>query len=130
MPWINNEFIYTKKLLKAIAKSYESIYEGLPVSWKAEVYNPWAIAEYKADFDVALDSIGKGHWKGEIDGSNLANYRQFGHLQQVVIADILGKDLGFYQVAQLRGRAYRWMANCLNGLPFGSQYTRSTKCIS
>lgn len=130
MPWIKNEYIYTKKLLKAIAGNYQLIYEGLPLSWKTEIYNPWSIAEYKADFDIALDSIGRGYWAGELNGSNLADYKRFGYLQRIVIADILGKSnkelsgLGFYQISQLRGRAYRWMANRLNGLPYGSQFIR------
>ena len=133
MPWIKNEYIYTKRLLKAIATGYELIYEGLPVSWKTEIYNLWAIAEYKADFDMALNAIGRGHWKGELNSSNLADYRQFGHLQQIMIADMLGIDdgvlarLGFSQIPQLRGRAYKWMANYLNGVPLPSTLARQKK---
>lgn len=120
MPWVKEEYIYRKRLLRAIVRNYGAIYEGLPLSWKVEIYNACAIAEYKADFDMALDAIGRGCWNGELASLNLADYKRFGRLQQIVIADILGigddelSGLGFYQIPRLRGYAYYLMANHLN----------------
>lgn len=82
------------------------------------IINPWQIAEYKADFDMALNEIGKGNWKGEI--REFKAYKMFGRLQQVVIADIICfRDydlvrLGFYRISNLKSIAYSRMVNFLN----------------
>ena len=117
-------YTYKPGTLMAIADNYSSLYNQ-------EFFHPredlFSIAEYKADFDLALSAIGKGDWRG-LEDSDFRAYKYFGFGQQVVIADILGiRDnelamLGFYQIRQLRGRAYRWMANFLNGLPYGQSY--------
>lgn len=121
-----DQLTYTYKVgtLRAIADNYCSLYNQ-------EFFHPredlFSIAEYKADFDLSLSAVGKGHWTGIVN-SDFGAYRYFGKAQQVVIADIIGiRDnelamLGFYQIRQLRGRAYRWMANFLNGLPYGQGY--------
>ena len=119
MPWVGNEFRYTKRLLKAIAENYIPIYEGLPLSYGEVVTNPWALAEFRADFDTALNNIGKGKWTGRI--SQFKDYHYFGWLQQIIVADILGVSdhtltvYGFRDIAGLRGYAYYRMANFLNG---------------
>ena len=129
MPWIKDEFIYTKGILKAIAENYSDIYSGLPLSWKTEVYNPWLIAEYKADFDRALSALGKGHWNNN-HSSEFKNYKHFGRLQQIIIADIIGiKDdelegLGFYNLLSLRRYAYWLMIQYLN--TGGNRYKYNT----
>ena len=116
--WIGNNYFYTKRTLKAIAENYISIYEGLPLSLRSEVTNLWALAEYKADFDIALNSIGRGKWTGEI--KRFKDYRHYGRLQQIVIADILGIDnfelegIGFYDVPRLKSYAYYLMCKKLN----------------
>lgn len=117
---------YTYKVgtLRAIADCYCTLYNQ---EWFHPQEDLFSIALYKADFDLALTAIGKGHWFGIVN-SNFRAFRYFGKAQQIVIADILGitdyelRGLGFYQVSQLRGRAYRWMANYLNGLPYGQSY--------
>ena len=109
--WVGDVYFYSVKTLKVIAWSYRTIYDGLPLHY--EVHNPFRLAEFKADFDQALSAIGRGKWTG-INGSKISNYRGFGKLQKVVIADILD-DLGYNQVPQMKGRAYRWMADFLNG---------------
>ena len=118
--WVGDTYFYSVKTLKIIAWSYRTIYEGLPLYY--EVHNPFKLAEYKADFDRALSAIGRGKWTG-INGSKISNYRHFGRLQKVVIADILD-NLGYNQVPQMKGRAYRWMADFLNGVPFRGSQTR------
>ena len=110
--WVGDVYFYSVKTLKVIAWSYKTIYEGLPLYY--EVHNPFKLAEYKADFDRALSAIGRGRWTG-INGSKISNYRHFGRLQRVVIADILDDYEPVYQVPQMKGRAYRWMADFLNG---------------
>lgn len=123
-------YTYAPGTLRRIADCYCSLYNRELVRL-AELFLPKAslfiIAEYKADFDISLSAIGKGHWSGIVD-SDFRAYRYFGRMQQVVIADILGitdnelGGLGFYRIPRLRGLAYRWMANFLNGLPYGQSY--------
>ena len=101
-----------------IAENYTNLYDGLPLSLRSEVTNLWALAEFKADFDMALKSIGKGEWAGKID--KFKDYKYYGRLQQIVIADILGIDdyelegMGFYDIPRLRGYAYYLMCKSLN----------------
>ena len=114
--WVDDVYFYSVKTLKVIAWSYRTIYEGLPLYY--EVHNPFKLAEFKADFDRALSAIGRGKWTG-INGSKISNYRGFGKLQKVVIADIIGE-----YVTGNGGLAYRWMANYLNGVPFRGSQTR------
>ena len=116
-------YIYTKGALKGIAACYAEIY----LIGFHRTTNPYSIAEYKADFDVALSYIGRGDWRG-LEDTNLKAYRYFGKAQQVVISDILGitdpdgsrdhklQPYGFYQIPQLRGKAYSWMVKFLNGI--------------
>lgn len=118
--WNGDEYVYAKKTLKAIAEGYREIYEGLALSWRSEIVNEWSIAEFKADFDMALDSIGRGRWSGDIEGKEFRDYRHFGRLQRVVIADIFDIDdktlegLGFIRLENMRGIAYSRMAHNLN----------------
>ena len=114
--WVDDVYFYSVKTLKIIAWSYKTIYEGLPLYY--EVHNPFKLAEFKADFDRALSAIGRGKWTG-INGFKISNYRGFGKLQKVVIADIIGE-----YVTGNGGLAYRWMANYLNGVPFRGSQTR------
>ena len=114
--WVDDTYFYSVRTLKVIAWSYRTIYEGLPLYY--EVHNPFKLAEYKADFDRALSAIGRGKWTG-INGSKISNYRGFGRLQKVVIADIIGE-----YVTGNGGLAYRWMADFLNGVPFRGSQTR------
>ena len=114
--WQGDTFVYTKKILRVIADNYCSIYEGLP-SGEGSITNPYAIAEYKSDFDRALNSIGRGHWDGEL--REYKYYKGFGKLQIMVIADILGvpdSELWRYDdIPRWRGYAYYRMASFLNG---------------
>lgn len=116
--WVGNQFFYSKRLLKTIAESYANLYDGLP-TLRGQIINPWVIAEYKADFDIALSKLGRGHWDDNLKAFKY--YRHFGRLQQIVIADILGIDdyelahLGFYDITRLRGFAYYSMRTILNG---------------
>ena len=119
MAWRGDKFYYSIKMLKTIAENYTSLYEGLEFRSGQLETNPWALAEYKADFDIALQSIGKGRWTGSI--SKFRDYRYYGRLQQIVIADILGRqdfelrELGFYSIPRLRACAYSCMKESLNG---------------
>jgi len=114
--WVDDVYFYSVKTLKVIAENYKTIYDGLPLYY--EVHNPFKLAEFKADFDQALSAIGRGKWTG-INGSKISNYRGFGKLQKVVIADIIGE-----YVTGNGGLAYRWMADFLNGVPFRGSQTR------
>ena len=121
MGWENNRYIYSKRILKVIAENYGSLYDGLPLSPHWEETNPITLAEYKADFDRALNSIGRGHWQGNLNGYKPQDYRHYGRLQQLIIADILGAGeqellrMGFYDIPRLRGFAYYLMTRFLNG---------------
>lgn len=128
--WQNEKYIYSSGLLQRIAWCYESIYDGIPIL-SSEITDPFSVAEFKADFDIALNAIGRGEWHGDIEDKEFGDFGGFGKLQRLVVADILrvsDNELevrGFYQIPQGRGRAYKWMANFLNGLPYGDKFISS-----
>jgi len=112
MPWINDytEFYYSRRLLQTIAGNYETLYsEGLPVSESRVITDPNSIAEYKADFDLALSKIGRGQWQGYLE-----KLRPFGKFQRLIISDIYGIPMTINYAPQLLGRAYGAMARVLN----------------
>ena len=119
--WKGDQYYYSTKTLKIIAENYANIYEGLPLSLNYEVTNPFSLAEYKIDFDLALRGIGKGKWTGRIDGCEFKDFKYYGRLQRIIIADIFGvtdyelEGLGFYSIPRLRGYAYYLMRCYLNG---------------
>ena len=91
MPWVNDNFLYSSKLLQVIAKNYLSLYEGLPRPLgKEEIMNCWDLAEFKADFEMAFNAIGGGKWHDGI--TNIKECRNFSYEQLMVAADILGID--------------------------------------
>jgi len=106
-------------ILRAVADCYLSIYDGLILNWRAEIYEIWDIISYKIDFDRALSAIGREPWHGLIS-EEFKNYRHYGRLQRLVIADILQVTDGelaqsFRDIPKLKGIAYRRMADFLNG---------------
>ena len=121
--WFGDKYIYSKSLLRNIAKYYPSIYEGLEISWRYDTCNLEWIAGAKADFDMALNRLGhshrskKYHWTGEL--YPFSYYKHFSRLQQIIIADILGEEnlSMFYNPGQLRSQAYTWMIKFLNRDP-------------
>ncbi len=108
MGWDNDDFFYTTGLLKTIAAYYQEIYNGIP-RLSGELTNPWELAELKADFDLALNSLGKGTWNGKRE------YRGFGLFQRMVIADIFQDNLSGRDIQRARGIAYSRMRRFLNG---------------
>ncbi len=120
---MKNQYIYSGRVLKDIAANYVHLYEGIEFNRNGFYHhtdvNPWSIAEYKADFDLALNSIGRGYWIGEI--KEFKDYYKFSKLQRIVIADIIGEEdrelerMGFYRMPQMKGYAYHLMADRLNG---------------
>ncbi len=48
--------------------------------------------EYKADFDRALNALGKGEWDGKTENHKWGEYRGFGRLQRLVIGDIYHQE--------------------------------------
>ncbi|GAH86163.1 unnamed protein product [marine sediment metagenome] len=127
--WKNDRYIYSKGILQRIAWCYVSVYDGIP-ALNYEITNLYSIAEFKADFDLSLNAIGRGNWLGvlrtedgkgvEIEWLEFKDFRGFGRLQKLVIADILGvsdNELevgGFRDVARLRGYAYYLMKHFLD----------------
>ena len=113
MGWHNEEYFYTIGTLKAIAYGYECLYSD------AHLASLFLVAESKADFDISLNAIGRGEWRGLVS-QDFRHYKDFGKEQQVVIANILWitdvwlEGLGFYQIPQLRGQAYSRMVAFLN----------------
>ena len=119
--WRNDDYVYTSGILKGIATSYHHIYQRIEWYTKARsepivINDPQALVEYKADFDMALNEIGRGTWSGE-----KADLRNYGRLQGVVVADIYEIEddyleaLGYYDITKFRGMAYSFMARFLNG---------------
>lgn len=114
----NENYRYSAATLYAIAKNYQYIYDGLPLG--GLITDAWSIAEFKGDFDSALQRIGRGKWMG-LSSVDFKYYRGYGRLQQMIIADILGirqwelMQRGFINIPQLRGHAYWLMKFYLNG---------------
>jgi len=107
--WTGDKYYYSKRILKEIANRYDDIYDGIQGNWNNDIYNPWSLAEFAADFTMAFNKIGRGKWSGELDDIP-ANYRrEFGKLQSAVISDILHESDGHSD------RAYMWMSSILNG---------------
>ena len=81
---------------------------------------PDSLVEYKADFDTALNELGRGKWCG-LQSHDFSDYKDFGQYQRAIIASIL--DIGDYKLKALglpRSRQYRQeafieMARFLNG---------------
>ena len=119
MTWFNDVYYYSKGVLKAIAEQYSSIYEDGLLLANHHINYLHIVAEFKADFDMALDAIGRGKWNGSLN-PNFGHYRYYGRLQQIIIAKILGltdyylTGLGFYDIPQLEGTAYFRMMEFLN----------------
>jgi hypothetical protein len=118
MPWINEQYFYSSRVLRTIAENYTTLYSGFPMGLRGAVVNPFEVADYKADFDMALSRLGR-HW--ELRSSRFADYNFYSKTQRAVIADILGTDdgelesAGFYNIPQLKGYAYYRMRKVLNG---------------
>lgn len=108
MGWVNNGYRYTVKTLQSIAGTYRFLYDGLPLSENYEVTKLLDIAEFKADFDVALESIGSASWSGII-----GDYRRFGTLQRLIVDDILSEHN--YITTKGKRYAYHLMKVKLNG---------------
>ncbi len=107
--WKGTDLIYTPALLRLIAGSYTGLDRtGLALTSET-ITNPYALIEYKTDFDLALRHIGPGQWSGELH--EFSYYRRYGKLQRLVISDIMGFEVD----ARLLGYAYYLMANFLNG---------------
>jgi hypothetical protein len=88
------EYRYTVSVLRDIARCYDRIYEdGLTLTHRGWVYhieyNPFRLAEYKADFDIALKKLPR-------------------RLRKAVRNDIKGGVMDGYE-------AYSQMAKFLNG---------------
>jgi len=123
--WDNNKYYYSFKMVQVIAGNYTKIYQGI-----GNITNPFNIAEYKADFDTALNRLGRGHWDGNIlDGYDevirefgyFTRYRGYGKLQICIIADIYGatdRELerrGIWNPDKLKPMAYGYLVSVLNG---------------
>jgi len=114
--WKGDEYYYGVGTLRTIANNYDNIYQGIsflriPIK-KCEllldddiaenlVTDPWAIAEYKADFDMAWDALPR-------------------RMQLIVKYDIQGladheiERKGFYDIDKYKSIIYRKMTNHLN----------------
>ena len=118
-------YIYSVSLLKELATQYHHLYQAIECDrhgfYHHTITNPWLIAEFKSDFDTALDAIGRGHWIGELESTRFSDYKSFGRLQRIVIAGILGIEdwelagMGFYDIPRLKGFAYYSMKKYLKG---------------
>lgn len=119
MVWREDEYFYSVGVLKAIASWYDIISEVLMIG-DYQITNKLGIALYKADFDMALNEIGRGKWDGRIDNKDFRDFKYFGRLQQIILADLYEitdgelEARGFYDIPRLRGIAYSRMVESLN----------------
>ena len=98
--WKGDEYYYSVGTLRTIANNYDTVYDGLTFVFHT-VTNPWEIAEYRADFDVAWKALPQKMWtivKYDIQG----------------LSDRELEVKGFYDVKKYKAIAYRRMANYLN----------------
>lgn len=116
------------KVIAGEQATYREIAELLKRS--DDITNQFSVVEYKADFDRALNAIGRGKWDGMFPAKPrekpeeypryFKQYRNFGQLQRVVIAIMLhiGDDklraLGIKGAWSYRASAFKAMANYLN----------------
>jgi hypothetical protein len=122
--WKGLDYHYSKMVLKAIAAFYgqDTIYTVLD---RIVARDPCSVTEYKADFDRALNQIGrcKDWGNQDIEDVKWKECRKYGIWQQLVIADCIGATdedvrrmrLPEDQIPKLTGQAYGAMARFLNG---------------
>lgn len=122
MGWQYGVFYYTKNILETIAFNYQDLYgDGLSFREGELETDLFSLAEFKADFDMALTYLGRGRWCGIIKDTNIRHYREFGRFQLAVIADILKASnyelemMGYYDIPRLKQIAYYQMKIHLNG---------------
>jgi len=121
MGWKEDRYFYSIRVLRTIAEYYAQLYiNGIELR-NDNITNSIVLAEFKADFDVSLDAMGRGRWRG-IKSSEFKDYHHFSRKQQIVISDILGlsdrelMSYGFYDIIKLRMTAYSKMKAYLNGV--------------
>jgi hypothetical protein len=119
MTW-NENYVYSNKILKAIADCYECLYEdGLEVR-NGECLKPsFSVIDWKVDFDSALSSLGR---KFVFKNGDFKNYKFYNRFQRSVIADIFHIDdntlfevYHFRCSQRLREISYSKMKRFLNG---------------
>jgi hypothetical protein len=104
--WKGDRYYYSIKTLQTIADNYHSLYDdGLPVGVDQAVTNSWEIAEYRGDFDNALNSLGRYRW----------TTGRLGLFQKAVVSDITGQKLIDKDDTWAKKEAYRRMKAFLNG---------------
>ncbi len=97
------KYYYTVRLLRYLADNWDNLYQdGIEFNEEHATYNPFEIAEFRADFDIALRYLGK-------------------RMRKVIEADRQGipdNDLeqrGYWDLKQFRRSAYHRMKLYLNG---------------
>ena len=118
--WHNDIFYYTRGILKDIARCYDGIYGGLTIN-EHYISNDFDVAEFKADFDRALDELGKAKWNG-LSSLSFNRYKHFDKKQRIIIAYILGlrsdyklESWGFWEARKYRYKVLNEMVSILNG---------------
>jgi hypothetical protein len=116
---MRDNFRYSSKVLRCIAENYSSLYED-GLCFSDRVIDSFELAEFVADFDFALSSLGQ-NWDG-INGHEFKDFRSYSRFQRIVIADILGipdneliEKYHFINPERLRGISYSRMRKYLNG---------------
>ncbi len=118
--WKGNRFYYSSNILRVISQNYLELYDGLSFRENNLLTNPNELAEYKADFDNSLRSLGRGNWSGQVD-REFKQYTNYNKLQRIVIADIMSipdeelTRMRFNDIMGIREYAYYRMKKFLNG---------------
>ena len=102
MGWRKGRYFYKVGLLRYLAENWDNLYiDGVDIGEHTET-KPIEIAEWRADFCVALDKIGKRARtaiKEYIKGT----------------PDFVMEQRGYYDVEHLRNKGYHSMKVLLNG---------------
>ncbi len=109
---------YSIRILKAVAETY-LYWNGYDTSGSHRETNQFSISEYLCDFELGLSRLAGKEFV--FKGLEFKAYKNYPIYVRVIVADIIGvteEELirqRFYDILNLRERAYSKLKECLNG---------------
>ena len=101
MGWHKGKYYYSVWLIRYLAEHWDNLYDDGIGFEDYEDTNPWSIAEYRADFSIAIKKVGRRMRK------SIEEYIKG-------TPDRVMEMRGYYEVASLREKAYVAMVETLN----------------
>lgn len=104
MAWRNGKYFYSVRLLRYLAENWNSLYtNGIEFNEENADYNAFSIAEHRASFKWALDSLSK-------------RQRKVIEADREGINDNLLEQRGYWEIRKFKREAYHRMKEFLNGV--------------